>query len=140
MTDVQLTRLHGERGSAIVTALVLLFSFTAGAVIWLARDVDRVVSNRSAAQSIAFQAARSGAQQVIVNDLRDRAEDAVVIDLPRARVEAHRTANRLFDEYDVDGIVTIVRLDGPLHVVVELTIRDSVGEVTGVGSAEAQRG
>ncbi len=140
MTDVQLTRLHGERGSAIVTALVLLFSFTAGAVIWLARDVDRVVSNRSAAQSIAFQAARTGAQQVIVNDLRDRAEDAVVIDLPRARVEAHRTANRLFDEYDVDGVVTMVRLEDPLHVVVELTIRDSVGEVTGVGSAEAQRG
>ncbi len=140
MTDLQVTRLRGERGTAIVTALVLLFSFTAGAVIWLARDVDRVVSNRSAAQSIAFQAARSGAQQVVVNDLRVRTEDAVVIDLARAQTEAHRTANRLFDEYHVDGLVTVVRLTNPHNVVVELTIRDPTGDVTGVGSAEAQRG
>ena len=47
---------RGERGTALVTALVLLFAFTAGGVIWLSRDVNRRVSNRSAAQSIAFQA------------------------------------------------------------------------------------
>ena len=44
----------------MVTALVLLFAFTAGGVIWLSRDVNRRVSNRSAAQSIVFQAARVG--------------------------------------------------------------------------------
>jgi hypothetical protein len=46
----------------MATSLVLLFTFTAGGVVWLARDVDRAISNRAAAQSIAFQAARSGAQ------------------------------------------------------------------------------
>ena len=58
----------------MVTGLVLLFAFTAGGVIWLARDVNRSVSNRSAAQSIAFQAARSAAQQVGITSLREGAE------------------------------------------------------------------
>ena len=70
-----------------MTALVLLFAFTAGGVIWLSRDVNRRVANRSAAQAIAFQAARSGAQQVEVAALRTRGtagdEPLVSIDAPR---------------------------------------------------------
>lgn len=122
----------------MVAALVLLFAFTAGGVIWLARDVDRAVSNRSAAQSIAFQAARSGAQQVVVTGLRDGDLGVITIDLERANIEARRTAQRLFDQYRLDGSVTAVRSDGPERVVVEVLVRDSVGDVTGVGSAEAQ--
>ena len=98
-------RCRGERGTALVTALVLLFAFTAGGVIWLARDVNQRVSNRSAAQSIAFQAARSGAQQVEVASLRDGGPTELVIDEPLAREQALRIASRLFAEYDVDGAV-----------------------------------
>ena len=71
---------------ATVTGLVLLFAFTAGGVIWLARDVDRAVSNRTAAQSIAFQAARSGAQQIVVAGLRG--DGVVAVDGSRARAAA----------------------------------------------------
>ena len=60
-----MNRPERDRGSATVTALVLVFAFTAGAVIWLASDVNSRVADRSAAQSVAFQAARAGAQQVI---------------------------------------------------------------------------
>ena len=99
----------------MVTALVLLFAFTAGGVIWLSRDVNRRVSNRSAAQSIAFQSARSGAQQVQIVSLRDGGDARLVIDEPAAREQALRIADRLFDEYDLDGTVvrvTVADVDG----------------------------
>jgi hypothetical protein len=131
-------RFRGERGTALVAALVLLFAFTAGAVIWLARDVDRRVSNRSAAQSIAFQAARSGAQQVQVASLRGGQVD-VVIDGASAREQAQRIANRLFDEYDVDGSVVRISV-AEATVTVEVLISDPAGDVVGVGSARAEAG
>ena len=55
----------GQRSDGILAvraALVFLFAFTSVGLVWLSRDVNRVVANRSAAQSIAFQAARAGAQ------------------------------------------------------------------------------
>jgi hypothetical protein len=119
--------------------LVLLFAFTAGGVIWLARDVNQRVSNRSAAQSIAFQAARSGAQQVEVASLRDGGPTELVIDEPLAREQALRIASRLFDEYDVDG--TVLRISVvDVTVTVEVQISDPVGDVVGVGSARAEAG
>ena len=136
-TDVR--RCRGERGTALVTALVLLFAFTAGGVIWLARDVNQRVSNRSAAQSIAFQAARSGAQQIEVASLRDGGPTELVIDEPRAREQALRIASRLFDEYDVDG--TVLRISVvDVAVTVEVQISDPAGDVVGVGSARAEAG
>jgi len=132
-------RSRGERGTALVTALVLLFAFTAGGVIWLSRDVNRRVSNRSAAQSIAFQAARSGAQQVDVGSLREGGDVPVVIDEPSAREHALRIADRLFDEYGLDGTVMRVGVDG-VTVTVEVRISDPVGDVVGVGSARAEVG
>lgn len=126
---------------SMVTGLVLMFSFTAGAVIWLARDVNRTVSNRSAAQSIAFQAARSGAQQVVVGALRDGAEEeVVVIDFPRATQAARETADVLFEEYEVDGVVVAVRPVDSDGVEVEVRIDDPAGDVTGVASARAEAG
>ncbi len=50
-----------ERGAGLVVGIALMFAFTFLGLVWLARDVDRAVSNRSAAQAIAFQSARSGA-------------------------------------------------------------------------------
>lgn len=130
---------RGERGTALVTALVLLFAFTAGGVIWLSRDVNRRVSNRSAAQSIAFQAARSGAQQVSVGALRSGGADTIVIDADAARTQASRVALRLLDEYDVDGSVTRIEVDGD-QVRVEVVIADPAGDMTGIGSARPETG
>jgi predicted RNA-binding protein len=123
----------------MVTALVLLFAFTAGGVIWLARDVNRRITNRSAAQSIAFQAARSGAQQVEVSSLRDGGPVTLVIDVSGAREQAVRVADRLFDEYDVEGSVVRISVDGTT-VTVEVQIDDPAGDVVGVGSARAEAG
>lgn len=132
-------RCRGERGMATVTALVLLFAFTAGGVIWLARDVNQRVGNRSAAQSIAFQAARSGAQQVRVSSLREGGPTPLVIEPMLAREQALLVADRLFDEYDVDGAVLRITVDD-VAVTVEVRISDSAGDVVGVGSAEAEAG
>jgi Tfp pilus assembly protein PilX len=130
---------RGERGSAMVAALVLLFAFTAGGVIWLSRDVNRRVSNQSAAQSIAFQAARSGAQQVSVGSLRDGGADTIVIDVAGASQQATAVANRLFEEYGVTGTVDGIAVEGQT-VTVTVTITDPVGDVTGVGSARPETG
>ncbi len=120
-------RCRGDRGMATVTGLVLLFAFTAGGVVWLARDADRSVSNRTAAQSIAFQAARSAAQQVVV-------------DAGAARRAAEATAADLFAGYEVDGRVVSVDVVPPGTVAVEVRISDPAGDVTGVASASAEDG
>jgi hypothetical protein len=83
-------RLGGDRGSGFVAGIALIFAFTFLGLVWLARDVDRSVSNRSTAQSIAFQAARSGAQAALVPGLRT-GED-VAIDKAGARSAAISTA------------------------------------------------
>lgn len=129
---------RGEHGSAVVTSLVLLFAFTAGGVIWLSRDVNRVVANRSAAQSIAFQSARAGAQQVEVGSLRSGASDGVVIDEGRAREAARRIADELFDAYGVSGTSSMT-ISGDT-VTVTVTIDDPVGDQTVRGSVQAQAG
>ena len=131
-------RCRGERGMAMVTGLVLLFAFTAGGVIWLARDANRSVSNRTAAQSIAFQAARSGAQQVAVGSLRQGAE--VLVDEGAARRAAESTAADLFSGYGVDGDVVRVTIVPPDTVEVEVRISDPAGDVTGVAAAHAETG
>ena len=131
-------RACGERGSAMVTSLVLLFTFTAGGVIWLSRDVNRVVTNRSVAQSIAFQSARAGAQQVEVGSLRSVSSSEVVIDHERAREAAHLIANQLFGNYGVRGSSSIA-IRGDI-VTVTVTIEDPVGDRTAAGSVQAQTG
>lgn len=78
-------RCRGDEGAGLATALVLLFAFTVSGVVWLARDVDRAISNRAAAQSIAFQAARSGAQQIDVVVLRSTGS-VVLEEIGRAHV------------------------------------------------------
>lgn len=128
---------RGERGSALAAALVLLFAFTAGGVIWLSRDVNRVVTNRSAAQSIAFQAARAGAQQVEVGALRD-GTSTVVLNPALAELEAARIALELIDEYGVDG-TSQASVSGDT-VTATVTIRDPSGDITVEGSAQAQTG
>jgi hypothetical protein len=108
-------------------------------VIWLSRDVNRVVTNRSAAQSIAFQSARAGAQQVDVSTLRGGSGSATVaLDETRARAAGQQIADELFDAYGVRGSSSVA-IDGDT-VTVTITIHDPVGEQTASGSVQAQTG
>ena len=121
----------------MVTGVVLMFAFTAGAIIWLARDVDRAVSDRASAQSIAFQAARSGAQQVDIEALRRRPSAPIAIDAALARPAVERTAARLLDAYGLAGTVTAIDVAGD-RVTVSLEVETAGRTVTGTGSARAR--
>lgn len=121
----------------MVAGVVLMFAFTAGAIIWLARDVDRAVSDRASAQSIAFQAARSGAQQVDIDALRRRPGGPIDIDPELAGSAAEATAARLLDAYDLDGRITSIDIVGD-RITVALEVETAGRIVTGAGSARAQ--
>ena len=101
--------------------------------------MNRRVSNRAAAQSIAFQAARSGAQQISLASLRDGGSDEIVIDVERATEQAGAVARRLFIEYGVTGTVDSVAIDGEV-VTVRVTVIDPAGDARGIGSAEPEVG
>jgi hypothetical protein len=118
---------------------VLLFTFTAGGILYLSRDVNRVVANRSAAQSIAFQAARAGAQQVDVDSLRGPATDEVVLDAEAATVEARSIADRLLAAYGLEGAVAAPTIEGDT-VTVTVTVIDEFGEQTATASVQARAG
>ena len=107
--DARAERCRGDRGTAFVLALVVIFTVTGAAAIWLARDVNQRVSDRSAIQSIAFQAARAGAQQIDVASIRTGGGE-VVIDETAARVAARAVAVRLAEEYDLE-----IRIVGQQH-------------------------
>jgi len=126
----------GDNGSGTVAAITLVFAFTFLGLVWLARDVDRSVSNRSAAQSIAFQAARSGAQAADVTALRTGETSA--IQPGPARAAARRTAAALFASYGVSGAVTAIDVQRD-RVTVRVTITDSGRTVTGAGTVRAER-
>jgi len=139
-SDPAARRLRGERGTAIITVTVLLFTFTFGSIVYLSRDVNRVVSHRSAAQSIAFQAARAGAQQVRTGSLRGGGDSEVVeLDPFAAEQEAIRIGNRLFSSYGVSGSIgpndVDVRGD---TVTVTATVTDPNGNASATGSVQAQ--
>jgi len=123
-----------------VAGIALMFAFTFLGLVWLAHDVDRGVSNRSAAQSIAFQAARSGAQTASISDLRGAPDSnsAIRVDPAMAQQAASRVANSLFASYGVDGSVTSVVVDFD-KVSVSVTITDGGRTVTGEGTVRAER-
>jgi len=134
---------RGERGTAIITASVLLFAFTAGGILYLTRDVNRVVTNRSAAQSIAFQAARAGAQQIDVGSLRGSATETgvaqVLVDVDAAGEQARAVGDRLLSAYGLDGSISDPVIDGDT-VTVSVTVIDEYGEQTASATVRAQTG
>ena len=130
-------RLREEHGAGLVAGIVLIFAFTFLGLVWLARDVDRGVSNRSAAQSIAFQAARSGAQATSVGALRET-ERSIAVDEAAARAAATTTAPRLVASYGLDGSVSSIAVTADT-VSVTVTIVDSGVTVTGAGTVRAER-
>ena len=119
----------------MVAGIALIFAFTFLGLVWLARDVDRGVSNRSAAQSIAFQAARSGAQSAALTDLRS---GLTLVDPATATQAATSTAGALFSSYGVEGTVTSVDVVAD-SVSVSVTITDAGRTVTGAGTVRAER-
>lgn len=122
---------RSEQGSSMVAAIAIMFAVTFLGLVWLARDVDRARSNEGAAEAIAFQAARSGAQAASIGALRT---GEVRIDPAAAASAATTAAQRLFASYDVAGEVTSVRVDVPARSVrVEVRITDGAISVTGVG-------
>jgi Tfp pilus assembly protein PilX len=130
------SRWHGDRGSGFVAGITIMFALTFLGLVWLARDVDRAVSNRTAAQSIAFQAARAAAQESSVADLRTGGVPRV--DPPAARSAAARTARDLLAGYGLSGTVRRVDVDGDaVTVVVAITDRDRT--VTGNSTVRAER-
>lgn len=126
---------RGERGTGLVAGIALIFAFTFLGLVWLARDVDRGVSNRSAAQSIAFQAARSGAQSAAAAELRS---GVAVIDPAAAARAATATAGVLFESYGVEGSITSIDVAAD-SVSVTVTIVDDGRTVTGAGTVRAER-
>ena len=128
-------RFRSERGSGLVVGIVLIFAFTFLGLVWLARDVDRGVSNRSTAGSIAFQAARSGAQSAFAPDLRLGHEPSV--DPAAGTSAAIATAHRLFASYGVAGTISVVVEHDTVSTVV--TITDAGRTVTGSATVEATR-
>ncbi len=134
--DTSVRRGRGDDGAGLVAAFVILFAFTFLGLVWLARDVDRSVSNRSAAQSIAFQAARSGAQSADVSTLRGA--DAPRIDPAAAHRAVAATASSLFASYGLAGTVTEIRVEADL-VTVSVAVTDAGRTVTGTGTVRAVR-
>lgn len=101
-----------------MTATVLLFSFTAAAMVLLARDYDQRIATRSVAQAVAFQAARAGAQQIDVEVVRR--DGLIVLDRAAAEEQARLTAQRLLADQGETGSVS-VSIDGErVLVVVEI--------------------
>ncbi len=128
-------RCRSERGSGLVAGIAFIFAFTFLGLVWLARDVDRGVSNRSTASSVAFQAARSSAQVAFPESLR--AGVAPTIDVAGAQAAGAATATRLFAAYGVVGTVSVaVEAD---QVTAVVTITDRGVTVTGRAVVESAR-
>lgn len=128
--------MRDDRGSGLVAGIVFMFAFTFLGLIWLAGTVDRGISNQSAATSIAFQAARSGAQAALPDELRSG--QVANLDAGQARAAATETAAKLFTSYEVSGNASISGFDiQGTTVIVTVTITDGATTVTGRGAAEA---
>lgn len=126
---------HGEHGSGLVAGIVILFSMTFLGLVWLARDVDRGISNRSIANSVAFQAARSGAQVAFATPLRQGVEPT--INAAGAIAAGTDTAARLLERYDVSG-TTQISVD-VATVTAIIVITDRGVTVTGQATVESRR-
>jgi hypothetical protein len=128
-------RLHNERGSGLVAGIAFIFAFTFLGLIWLAGTVDRGISNQSAATSIAFQAARAGAQEVQPDEIRGG--EIQNLDVARAQAAASETATSLFTSYGLTGQATATTEVTGTTVIVTVIITDGSKTVTGRGAAEA---
>lgn len=129
-------RLAGDGGSGLVAGIAFIFAFTFLGLVWMAGTVDRGISNQSAATSIAFQAARSGAQAASIDEIRGG--DAERLDADAAAAAARSTATTLLAEYGVSGSVQSIQVDTTSSTVtVAISITDGSTTVIGRGAARA---
>lgn len=137
MTRLRRLQRGDDRGTGLVAGITIMFSFTFLALVWLAHDVDRGISNESTAQSIAFQAARAAAQTTSIADAR---AGTLSIDASRACASASAAADRLFGSYAVDGSMTRCDIDpSGRRVTVEVIIADGAISVNGIGIVSTER-
>jgi hypothetical protein len=120
-----------DRGSAMVTAVVLMLALTGGAILWLTRDHDRAVSAAAQADSVAFQAARAGAQAVAPASLRT---SSPVLDPAAAAARATSTAAALLASNGTTGHVVSVDVAGD-RITVIVAITEAGRTVAGRGTA-----
>jgi hypothetical protein len=125
----------------VITGLVVMFSFTFSALVYLVRDVDRGISHRAPAQAVAFQAARSGAQQIDPQSLRTGQAEMVRLDpvaAERAAREAVMQSMRSQALEDSGQRVQVVEIVvGADQVEVHVEIRDGARVATGYGVARS---
>ena len=132
---------RGDRGSAIVAAVVLMLSIVGGSLVWLTWDVDRAVNAAADADAVAFQAARAGAQAIEPASLR---AGSPTIDAEQAQRRAEEAATSLLDANLTTGRVTgVVVASNRLTVTVEIveagrrvTGQASVRLAVGVGAED----
>ena len=128
---------RGDRGSAVVTTVVLMVTITGGALIWLTRDVDRQIAAVSQANAIALQAARAGAQHLTAASLRGT--DPVTLDPDAASHAATTTTSDLLDANRTTGRVEAVTITGD-RITVTVSITEAGRTVTGQATARATAG
>jgi hypothetical protein len=122
----------------MVSALVTLTSVTVGSVLWLARDVDTSLSIRSTADAIAFQSARSGAQQLRADALRGDSPVARV-DPDAAGIAVRTTARELLEREGLEGeVIAISAIEERVRVTVR--VDGPAGPAEATATAVAERG
>ena len=126
-----------DRGSVVVTTVVLMVTLTGGALIWLTRDVDRQIAAVSQANAVALQAARAGAQRLTPASLRGA--NAITIDRDAASRAATTTASDLLDANHTVGRVETVLIAGD-RITVTVSITEAGRTVTGQATAHATAG
>ena len=87
---------------------ILLLAATAGVTLAFLVDGGRATTAQRNANSIAFQASRSAAQELDTNALRD----GNIVVSPAAADAARSTASTLLDRAGLSGSVTSVNIDG----------------------------
>ena len=126
-----------DRGSVVVTTVVLMVTLTGGALIWLTRDVDRQIAAVSQANAVALQAARAGAQRLTPASLRGA--NTITIDRDTASRAATATASNLLDANHTVGRVETVLITGD-RITVTVSITEAGRTVTGQATAHATAG
>ena len=126
-----------DRGSVVVTTVVLMVTLTGGALIWLTRDVDRQIAAVSQANAVALQAARAGAQRLTPASLRGA--NTITIDRDAANRAATATAINLLDANHTVGRVETVLITGD-RITVTVSITEAGRTVTGQATAHATAG
>lgn len=136
---------NDDGASFAIPLFVVLLALTAAASLSLLVDGGRATTAQRNANSIAFQAARSAAQELDTGDLRN----GVIVVSPSADAAARSTAATLLDRVGLDGSVISVDVDGrritvTITATTNLTSSAALGRssvtVQGVGSTRIAAG